>query len=72
MDKFEGRLLKVGSINSQGVKFSEDCKIDFSETVPIVWNYHADEIPLTRAFATIACCNGRRNKCGGMEWEYIN
>lgn len=19
----------------------------------------------------VACCNGRRNKCGGMEWEYV-
>lgn len=19
----------------------------------------------------VACCNGRRHKCGGMEWEYI-
>lgn len=20
----------------------------------------------------VACCNGRRHKCGGMEWEYID
>lgn len=53
MDKYEGHLLKVGSVNSQGVKFSEDCKIEFPETVPVVWNYHADEISLTRAFATV-------------------
>lgn len=19
----------------------------------------------------VSCCNGRRNKCGGMEWEYV-
>lgn len=53
MDKFEGRLLKVGSVNSQGVKFSEDCKIEFFETVPIVFDYHMDEIQITREFAKV-------------------
>lgn len=30
----------------------------------------ADEFGLAHS-NIVACCNGRRSKCGGLEWEYV-
>lgn len=54
MDKYEGRLLRTDSVNVYGLKFAKDCRIEFSKTVPVVWNYHANGVPpVTKAFANI-------------------
>lgn len=39
MIKMEGRLLNLGTVDSCGRKFAEDCKITFSNKVPVYWNF---------------------------------
>lgn len=39
MIKLEGRLLNLGTIDSCGRKFAEDCKITFPHKVSVYWNF---------------------------------
>lgn len=39
MVKMVGRLLNLGTIDSCGRKFAEDCKITFPNKVPVCWNF---------------------------------
>ncbi len=39
MIKMEGRLLNLGTVDSCGRKFAEDCKITFPNKVPVCWNF---------------------------------
>lgn len=42
MVKMEGRLLNLGTVDSCGRKFAENCKITFSNKVPVYWNFDRD------------------------------
>lgn len=42
MAKFEGRLLKVESVDACFRKFSKDCKITFPEKIPVLYNFGED------------------------------
>lgn len=39
MVKMEGQLLNLGTVDSCGRKFADDCKITFSNEVPVYWNF---------------------------------
>lgn len=41
MSTYEGRLLRLGTIDKCGRKFSEDCKITFPEKVPVTYNFQS-------------------------------
>lgn len=38
----EGRLLNLGTISSNNVKFAKDCKLIYPEKVPVTWNFGRD------------------------------
>lgn len=44
MAKFEGRILKVESVDACFRKFSKDCKITFPEKIPVLYNFGDDVI----------------------------
>ena len=46
MIKYEGKLLKLGSIDKCGRMWSKDCKISFPEKVPILYNFCYNVPPL--------------------------
>ena len=37
--KMKGRLLTLDRRDSIGVKFSKECKIEYPDVVPVVWNF---------------------------------
>lgn len=39
MITMEGRLLNLGTVNSNGVMFAKDCKISHPKKVPVTWNF---------------------------------
>lgn len=41
MSTYEGRLLRLGTIDNCGRKFAEDCKITFPEKVPVIYNFQS-------------------------------
>lgn len=43
MIKMEGRLLNLGTVDSCGRKFAEDCKITFPNKVPVCWNFNQSD-----------------------------
>ena len=43
MIKMEGRLLNLGSVDSCGRKFAEDCKITFPNKVPVYRNFNQSD-----------------------------
>ena len=42
--KFEGQLLKFGTVDKCNRKFASDCKITFPEKIPVTYNFNMDEI----------------------------
>lgn len=44
MNRFEGRVLKLDTIDKCGRKFASDCKIAFPEKIPVTHNFNMDEI----------------------------
>lgn len=43
MIKMAGRLLNLGTVDSCGRKFAEDCKITFPNKVPVYWNFNQND-----------------------------
>lgn len=42
--KFEGQVLKFGTVDKCNRKFAPDCKITFPEKIPVAYNFDMDEI----------------------------
>ncbi len=39
MHEFEGRVLRLGTIDKCRRKFAEDCKLDFATRIPVAYNF---------------------------------
>ena len=40
--KFEGQVLKFGTVDKCNRKFAPDCKITFPEKIPVAYNFDMD------------------------------
>ena len=54
MNKFEGRLLKLDSVDICGRKFAKDCNIRFKERVPVLYNFQNNDPESVLGFADIS------------------
>lgn len=46
MNKFEGRVMKLDSVDICGRKFAKDCKIRFPERIPVLYNFDRWSMPI--------------------------
>lgn len=42
--KFKGQVLKFNTVDKYNRKFSSDCKITFSDKIPVTYNFNMDAI----------------------------
>ena len=55
--KFEGQVLKFGTVDKCNRKFAPDCKITFPEKIPVAYNFDMDEIMAKEMGISLHCPN---------------
>lgn len=77
MNKFEGRVLKLDSMDICSRKFAKDCNIRFLERVPVLYNFQNNDPESVLGFADISkddeglLCKCELDVAFSDEWYFV-